>query len=435
MNVLLFALGSHGDVHPFVGIGIRLRQRGHRVAVAANGYFKPLVDHANLEFIECGTADEYRKLAGNADLWNPLRAAKTVFQGTARYLRPMYDIATAFAARGDAVIAASSLALGARVAQDKHGLRMASIHLSPAIIQSAHAAPKLHGLEMISPWAPLAVTRGAFRMINAIMDSLICPPLNAFRAEVGLLPVRGILSAYWHSPRLVVGLFPSWYAPPQPDWPPQVRLTGFPLYDEPDMTPMSRELINFIEAGDAPIAFTPGSAMWQAHRFFAASAEACVKLNRRGILLTRHRAHLPPRPPPGVIHVDYAPFSQLLPRCAAFVHHGGIGSTAQALASGVPQLVMPFTHDQPDNADRVKRLGVAEVVPASRYTADTAAAALKRLLRSPSIPRCCAAVKRRFENVDSVGQTCDLIESLASATSTSAATVTSAVPISSEVQS
>src|SRR5439155_15601643 len=110
------------------------------------------------------------------------------------------------------------------------------------------------------------------------------------------------------------------------------------------------------------------------------SADACRRLGRRGLLLTRHRDHLPTTLPPGVIHVHYAPFSQLLPRCAAFVHHGGIGSSAQALASGVRQLVTPFTHDQPDNASRLKRLGVAAVIPARKYTAGRIAGALQMLL-------------------------------------------------------
>src|SRR6185436_13395214 len=95
----------------------------------------------------------------------------------------------------------------------------------------------------------------------------------------------------------------------------------------------------------------------------------CALLGRRGILLTRHREQVPDNLPREVIHIDYAPFSQLLPRCAALVHHGGIGTSAQALASGVPQLVTPFTHDQPDNAARLKRLGGAEVLPSSRYRA------------------------------------------------------------------
>src|SRR4051812_12026194 len=316
VNVLLFALGSHGDVHPFVGIGIRLRERGHHVAVATNEYFRPLVEHAQLEFIQCGTADEYTTLATDPELWHPTKSMKAVFGGTARYLRPMYEIARDFSQRDDAVIAASTLAIGARIAQEKHGIALASVHLSPSVFQSIHQPPKIPGLKFFSPWAPLPLMRALFTMIHAMVDSTIAPPVNALRRELDLPPVRQILK-YWHSPQRVIGLFPQWFGAKQPDWPAQLMLTGFPLFDEPDLSPISPELDRFINAGDPPIAFTPGSAMWNGRKFFDASVDACVKLNRRGLLLTRHRDHLPPALPPNVIHVHYAPFSQLLPRCAA----------------------------------------------------------------------------------------------------------------------
>src|SRR5439155_21956406 len=133
--------------------------RGHHVAVAANDYFKPLVDHADLEFISIGTAEEYRTLATSAELWNPLRGPQAVFTGTARYLRPMYDLATEFARRPDSIIAASTLALGARVAQDKHGIPLASVHLSPAIFQSADAPPMFLPFSRLPSWTPRAGKR------------------------------------------------------------------------------------------------------------------------------------------------------------------------------------------------------------------------------------------------------------------------------------
>ena len=413
MNVLLFALGSHGDVHPFVGLGLALRRRGHHVAVATNEYFRPLIEHARLEYIQAGTAAEYKRLATNRDLWHPLRSVQAVFGGTARYLRPMYELARDFAlTREDAVIAASSLALGARVAQDKHGIPLATVHLSPSIFQSVYETANLPGLNLIPPFAPLAVKRIAFMGMNAAVDSLIAAPLNAFRAELDLPPVRNVIRDWWHSPQRVIGLFPDWFGPKQPDWPPQTVLTGFPLFDEPDLSPISDELSRFIDAGEPPIAFTPGSAMWQGRRFFDASVEACVRLKRRGLLLTRHRDHLPSRLPPNVIHVHYAPFSQLLPRCAAFVHHAGIGSTAQALAAGVPQLLTPFTHDQPDNSARVVRLGCGAIVTPANYTGERAARVLRELIESPRVARACREVAGRFVGVDPLGQTCGLIEQL-----------------------
>lgn len=414
VNVLLFALGSYGDVHPFIGIGLRLRERGHRVTIATNEYFKPLVHHAGFEFIQIGAAHEYVTLAKDRDLWHPARSARAVFGGTARYLRPMYELARDFAAsRNDAMIVASSLAIGARIAQDAHGVPLATVHLSPSLFQSVYELPELAGMDRVPKWAPVIAKRMLWRIANGMMDSIIAPPLSALRGELGLTPVRNVLRDYWHSPTLTIGLFPDWFGRPQPDWPAQLRLTGFPLYDEPDVTPISAELEEFLNDGDPPIAFTPGSAMWQAHRFFATSVDTCVRLKRRGLLLTRHEEHLPRKLPHGVIHIHYAPFSQLLPRCAALVHHGGIGTSAQALAAGVPQLVTPFTHDQPDNAARMKRLGVSEVLPASKYSADKAIPRLRTLLTRPAVARACARVKSRFVGVDALGQTCDLIETLA----------------------
>jgi UDP:flavonoid glycosyltransferase YjiC (YdhE family) len=300
------------------------------------------------------------------------------------------------------------------VAQDKYAIPLATVHLSPSIFLSAHAPPRLPGLRLLPGWTPRWVTRGVLQAMGTGIDALIAPQLNAFRAEVGLDPVKGVLRGYWHSPRRVIGLFPEWFAEPQADWPPQVRLTGFPLFDEPDLSPVTEELEAFLCAGEPPVAFTPGSAMWQGRRFFEASVDACVRTGHRGLLLTRHTDHLPARLPPGVIHVHYAPFSRLLPRCAALVHHGGIGSSAQGLAAGVPQLVTPFAHDQPDNAERLRRLGVARVLPPQRYTGPRIAAALRGLTGSAAVAQACQDVAGRFAGHDAIGQTCELIEALGS---------------------
>jgi UDP:flavonoid glycosyltransferase YjiC (YdhE family) len=152
--------------------------------------------------------------------------------------------------------------------------------------------------------------------------------------------------------------------------------------------------------------------MWHARGFFDAAAEACRILGRRGVLLTRHREHVPPSLPPGVIHVDFAPFSQLLPRCAAVVHHGGAGSLSQGLAAGVPHLVTPMAHDQPDNAERLERLGVARWVWWNKLTGKRAAGRLKELIESPAVARACRDVRADFENARPLEDSCGLIEGL-----------------------
>ena len=152
--------------------------------------------------------------------------------------------------------------------------------------------------------------------------------------------------------------------------------------------------------------------MWQGRQFFDTAVEVCRRLGRRGILLTRHRAHLPPSLPPEMVHVEYAPFSELLPRCAAIVHHGGMGTSAQAMAAGIPQLVTPMAHDQLDNAVRMEKLGVAKWVLVKKFDAKTAAPLLEGLLNSPAVAEACRDVRRKFEGARPLEETCDLLEQL-----------------------
>jgi rhamnosyltransferase subunit B len=157
--------------------------------------------------------------------------------------------------------------------------------------------------------------------------------------------------------------------------------------------------------------FTPGSAMMHGQNFFAAGVEACRILGRRGILLTRHSEHVPGNLPDGVIHAPYAPFSQLLPRSAALVHHGGIGSTAQAMACGVPQLMMPMGFDQPDNARRIRRLGVGDALAPKKFKGRAVAGVLGRLIGSAGVAESCKRVAERFKaEPDALGETVGWIE-------------------------
>jgi rhamnosyltransferase subunit B len=420
MNVILVALGSHGDVHPFVGIGMELRRRGHRVRIIAYAHFERLIAGAGLELVSCGTAEEFKRVASDPRAWKRFRGMQTILGFVAALIEPIYRL-IADNAEGDTVVAASSLALGARIAQDHLKIPTASIHLQPTMLWSAIDPPYIQGTFM-PEWMPAWAKRAQYSVAELlVLDRILAPKLNGFRMELGLAPVHHIFGRYIHSPQRIIGMFPPWFAPPAPDWPSQTRLTGFPLFDERGITKLSDDLLRFLEEGDPPIAFTPGSAMWQGHRFFEESAQACALLGRRGLLLTRHLDHLPKTLPPGVRHVDFAPFSELLPRCAALVHHGGIGTSSQALAAGIPQLVVPHAHDQPDNAARLVKLGVARKLEVRRFRRKRIVPVLRELLDSSEVHSRCAETARRFSNVNAISDTCDLIEQLAPTYTTVAA--------------
>jgi UDP:flavonoid glycosyltransferase YjiC (YdhE family) len=412
MRFLLITLGSHGDVHPFVGLSQRLAERGHDVILATNAYFRGLCERDGVSFKPVGTRDQFVRMIDNPDVWHPRRGGPAVMSAAAESARILFRLVCENADE-DTVVVGSSLAMGALSAAELRGLRYATVHLSPLCIRSSVEMPRLPGVIGLN-WMPMWMRRkfweGADRWF---IDPAIVPPLNALRAEVGLPPVTRVMNGWWSAPMLTIGLWPGWYARPQPDWPAQVRLTGFPLYDEADVTPLSDELLRWLDAGEKPIAFTPGSAMRFGRRFFEQAIEASRRLGRRALLLTRHPEQLPPSLPDNVRYEPFAPFGALLPRCAAVVHHGGIGSVAQALRAGTPQLVMAMSHDQPDNGARVARLGAGDWLSARRFNARRVARLLRRLITDPQIANACRQTAQRFVGVDALGQTCDVLESLA----------------------
>jgi UDP:flavonoid glycosyltransferase YjiC (YdhE family) len=311
------------------------------------------------------------------------------------------------------VLVAGSLNLGARLAHDRLGVPLATLLLQPAFLRSVHRSPVLPGLPT-PDWAPRLWKRLVYFLSDAVvLDPVAAPAVNALRAEQGLLPARGVLGDWWLSPQRVIGLFPAWFGQPQPDWPAQVRLTGFPLYDGLGAEPVPDGLDEFLEEREPPVVFTPGTMMRHPRPFFEAAADACRRLGRRGLLLTRFRDQLPARLPRGVRHFDYAPLSQVLPRAAALVSHGGVGTISQALVAGVPQLVMPLGFDQFDNAARLGRLGVAATLLPRSFEGPAVAHQLARLLESPAAAGACRATAVRLRKDEWEEAACRAVEELA----------------------
>jgi len=414
VEFLLIPIGSSGDVHPFVAIGLALKRRGHSVTIYTNGHFEPLVRRVGLDFLPLGTADDFQAAIANPAVWHPVKGFKAVADWA--IIRPMRQVFEAIRERSTAselVLVAPVMAFGARLAREALGLPLATVNLQPATFRSVHQSPAMPGLAMPDR-LPKTLKRWLYRLGDAVVaDPALVPGLNAYRAELGLPPVRRPMQGWWWSPDLVLNLFPAWYAPPQPDWPTQAVMTGFPLYDEGDAGPLPAEVAAFLDAGEPPVAFTLGSAMKHGHAFFAAAVEACRRLGRRGILLTGYPEQLPAGLPEGVRHFAYVPFGRLLPRVAALVHHGGIGTTAQALAAGVPQLIMPMAHDQPDNAARVCRLGVGRSIPRGSFRGPAVARTLGALLGSTEVHARCREVAGRFAGVDPIDEACRALEGLA----------------------
>lgn len=410
MHVRIVAVGTHGDVLPMMAIGVELALRGHAVTLAAPAPFAACAGRAGLAFHPLCTVAEYDSVIGAGDLWRPWRGAGAVFRAAAAMAGSAYRWLVAEQAASVGVVVASTLGLGARVAQDKLGLSVVVVHVMPLLIESRFAPPRLPGLPL-PRFLPAAfrhwIGRGADRYV---IDPAALPGLNAFRTTLDLPPVRR-LRHWWNLAPTLILMFPRWYAPPQTDWPAHALQVGFPVADRfGDAPELPDDLVAFLRAGPPPLVFTYGSGMRQARPFFETARCICDRMGRRGILLSPQADQFPPDLPPHVVHASYAPLAALLPHAAALIHHGGIGTVAHGLAAGVPQLVVPVAFDHFDEARRLTELGVGMSLSKRRFTPARAAHVLDRLIASPRVAAACCSFRAKALADDGVRDACDVIE-------------------------
>ena len=410
MQAILVSVGTDGDVFPFVGLGARLRARGHRVTLVANENYQAAAVQQGFEFRGLVSKEETKELIGNPDIWHPVKSAIVGARWGRRALQRQYALLAELARDEDAVLVAYPPVFAARLVQEKLSRPLASLVVMPWMVLSMTAPPRMAGAFHLAHGAPVWVVKLHWRLLEAAANLLIGRHVNRICRSLALKPVRSIYR-WSFSPQLAIGLFPEWYAPPQPDWPPRMQLAGFPLFDGGNEAGIPHDVLDFCRSGRPPVAVTFGSGMIHGARLFRNAIEACRLLGERGILLTKFGQQLPTPLPPFVRHCDYAPFRKLFPHCGGVVHHGGVGTTAQALAAGIPQLVLPMAWDQPDNATRVKRLGVGDWL--SPNSGGVRMANTLAGLMTPETRSRCRAVAEGFGNGDPFEFAAQRIEKLA----------------------
>jgi len=415
-KILLTTLGSLGDLHPYIAVGLGLRERGHAVTIATSEIYRPKVEGEGLRFHPI--RPDLGLLIDNPDVLrrvvHPRTGTEYVFR---KLILPWVERSfedTLEAARYVDLIVGHPIAFATPTVAEYLKKPWVSIALQPSIFLSAHDPPAVSGAPFLTPLFSLGP--GFSRLFLRFARSIVGrwgAPLNALRSKLGLREFANPLLDDMFSPYGTQAWFSSLLARPKSDWPGRTAITGFPFYDklEPGLG-LSPDLARFLDAGPAPIVFTLGSsAVFDAGGFYAESLAAARKTGRRAVLLIgRDPRNAPSIPvPDGVFVTEYAPYSELLPRAAATVHQGGIGTTAQALRAGNPMIVVPWSHDQPDNAIRVKRLGVGRVIPRGRYRADRVARELKRLLTG-EYAAAARATAGEMEREDGVAAACEGLE-------------------------
>ena len=380
-RILIASWGSYGDVYPYVGLAYALKDRSHDPVLATAEYYRSLIESLGFDFRPMGPMIDPDDIATVRRLIDPVHGADALIREVLLpSLRADYATLDAAARDVDAIVT-HPITFAAPVVAQARRMAWISTVLAPMSFFSATdppvlaPAPYLAGLARLGSWYGHVVARFARAQTRRWME-----PVFELRREVGLPAGEHPLFEGQFSPTLTLALFSRVLASPQRDWPANVTVTGSVFYNGPET--LSPELEAFLDAGPPPVVFTLGSsAVAAAGRFYEESFNAVRRLGVRAVLLTGgFERNMPRQVGVDTLVLDRAPHQLLFPRAAAVVHPGGAGTLAQALRSGRPMIVVPHAHDQPDNAARVVRLGVARTVRQHRYRGSRVARELQELL-------------------------------------------------------
>ncbi|MGA3034490.1 MAG: glycosyltransferase [Terracidiphilus sp.] len=419
MRIVLSNIGTFGDINPLIAIALELKQRGHSPVLALPNVYRPKIEPLGLEFhaIRPDIDPANTKLVDM--IYDVKKGTET---GLREFLFPalretyddLLDAATK-PARADLMLLGELNYAGPIVAEVT-GIPWASYVLAPFSFFSAFDPPVLPPYPRLARADKVAGMGRVMRRLARFVTRKWPEPIYELRRELGLPKGKNPIFDAKHSPNLVLALFSRVLGVEQKDWPPDTLITGFCFYDsDAGNAALPAQLEEFLAGGEAPVVFTLGSAaVLAAGPFYELSARAAKKLGIRAVLLVGDDPRNLPQSalPESICVAKYAPYSALFPRASLVVHQGGVGTTAQCLRAGKPMLIMPYSHDQPDNARRMRRLGVARVIQRSNYKPWRVARRLRAMLANPKYGARARVAAEEVARENGVKTACDALEQL-----------------------
>ncbi|ATQ69721.1 MULTISPECIES: glycosyltransferase [Methylosinus] len=392
-RILLATFGTLGDIYPFIAIAHALRRRGLDVVIAAPEMHRGSIEREGIAYARLRPHENDIVQALGVDLAgafrimlkNPYFILDEIYL---RFLAATYEDALVAAEGADAIVT-HNLLVGANLAAERLGLPTARVALAPLYVQSA-AAPSLTppAPYILRPRSRWAITFNEMvRFVIRTGVNMRMKRFHAFRTKLGLPRSREDFFLDFgrkNSASKIFGLYSPRFAPRPTDGPANMEIPGFPFYEPRDerRRGLDEALRRFLSSGSAPIVFTLGSFAPQVSgNFYDVSIDAARALRRRAVLLAgpKDAERLSAAVGADEFVCCEAPHDELFPFAACVVHHGGIGTTAQALRSGKPQLIVPFFGDQPDHGERIARLRLGQALKLSSYDLQSATRALAEL--------------------------------------------------------
>jgi UDP:flavonoid glycosyltransferase YjiC (YdhE family) len=415
MRALLTSIAVAGDVNPFIALGQALRARGHRATVLVNPLYQAQVFAAGLGFAPLGTAAESNRLRNAAFMRRPRTGLRHLWRQGVMPGVPLLLEALETLIRSDPpdIVIYHPASVGVPWVCQRHRIPHSVLTLAPQA-WTMYNTGRVHAEASPCESPRERWHRGLLRLARPLCRGLVDRGLNRIRAQYGFPPARDIYVRQYLDSDLNLGLWSPLFRGSLSHDPRNGRICGFPWFDRGHGVEQADDDIRrFLDDGEPPVVFTMGTTViTAAGHFYEWAAEACQRLGRRGLLLTGSVRNMPKRTPVGVRAFEYAPFSTVLPRGCATVHHGGIGTTGQALRAGKPSVIIPVAWDQFDNANWARRLKVSVTLERARVSPKTLAVALGRVLERPAVVARAARLGCRIAREDGAVTAVEAIEAL-----------------------
>lgn len=411
MNITILTLGSRGDVQPYVALGVGLKAAGYNVTVCTGRNFESFItDHGlNYGFMDADFLQILQDPATRKSMQgrgNPMKLMRDVFG----LLRRVLDGAWQAAQGSDAIIYHLKAMAGYHIAEKLRIPAFASLPV-PMLTPTAEF-PSL----LLPPWLRLgpAFNRFSHSATLALISAPYGRMINRWRKETLGLPPRPLFAGERvmnGRPLPVLYPFSRHVIPPPADWDDSTHVTGYWFLDDEAGWQPSEALLDFLDAGPAPVYVGFGSMTWNDPQAAARNViTALEQTGRRGILAPGWGGLAAADLPPSVFLLDSAPHDWLFPRMAAVVHHGGAGTTAAGLRAGKPTIICPFLADQPFWGRRVHALGVGpEPIPQKRLTADALAAVIQMATSDTAMQARAAELGERIRAEDGVANAVEIV--------------------------
>lgn len=437
MRIQLVPAGSTGDWLPLLRLGRALARRGHEVRAYGNGHFAALTDAHGLGFVETSDAALYRAALADPAVLQSRSGLRMIAAAVADTLQSTHEALQRDVLAGQTLVLRATLSFAADAHAEARRLPQVAVHLSPSVFRSLERPERLRPGVDLGRWPPALRATFWWLVDRLALDPLFARPLNRHRQRLGLLPLRRLFRDGLHHGQALLGLFDAdWaagaWAPPDAgppavdgspaasarwpgDWPSGLQVPGFPFDDEPErVPPLDDGLQGWLRAGPPPVLVTTGTANTVSDAWLREAAAVGRRCGGRVLLVSARRPLGLGADDLGQRCIAAAPFDRLFPQLGAVVHHGGIGTTAEALRAGVPQLIRPMAYDQFDNAARTVRCGAAVELPPGAAAGPALEAALQRLSGDAAWRRHCQSLSARLQH-DAIARAADLVETTAAA--------------------